>query len=149
MNNDTPPSSSPADLRKPCSECPFSRRTAPGALGGSIPTVYIGQAFAGMWLPCHMLYDPMKSAKDQDANRCGQCAGAAIFRANCGIETPPGIKRLPPDTEAVFASPAEFLAHHAALPLAVAKMVLLRYPPQALAAFELNKATVRVQAVRR
>jgi hypothetical protein len=148
-NPHTHMSTEPANLTKPCSGCPFSRKCQPGALGGSSPTTFIGQAFASMWLPCHMLYDPSKSAKDQDARQCGQCAGAAIFRANCKIRVLPGIKVLPSDTDAVFASPEEFLAHHSRLPLAVAADFLKHHTTYDLAVHELRKAGVRVQVVPR
>ncbi|CAB4162431.1 hypothetical protein UFOVP783_45 [uncultured Caudovirales phage] len=139
----------PASPSRPCGACPFSRAVAPGALGGANPPeVFVGQAFAGiMWLPCHKLYDPNLPARDQSASKCGQCAGAAIFRANCDIPAVPGIHRLPPDHEAVFSSAAEFIAHHRRIPVWSASVRLARETPIDLARRELRKAGVRIHLI--
>jgi hypothetical protein len=139
----------PASPSRPCGACPFSRAVAPGALGGANPPeVFVGQAFAGiMWIPCHKRYAPNIPAREQSASKCGQCAGAAIFRANCGIPSAPGIHRLPPDHEAVFSSAAEFIAHHRRIPVWSADVRLAMEPPLTLAQKELRKAGVRVHLI--
>lgn len=101
-------------MAAPCGACPFTRTSTPGALGGSSPEVYIGQTHAPFVLPCHCACnfdDPDWKSK---AMTTPQCAGAAIFRANCGLSSimPAVLHSLPPDTERVFTSPVEFLAHH-------------------------------------
>lgn len=136
---------------KPCKSCPFRRDVTRGALGGGNPLTFIGQAYAGMWLPCHSLYAPGVSAKDQSAATCGQCRGAAIFRANLGVSDamPPGILRDKPD-DRVFPTAAHFLAHHEpALTLKDAEKVLTPDRILSLVMKELQSAAVRVQAVRK
>lgn len=104
----------------PCPDCPFSRTCRPGALGGSSPFVYIGQAHAPFALPCHMhcnFSDPDWKAK---AGEVAQCAGAAIYRTHVGVAQwmPPEMPRMPANP-VVFSSPSEFVAHHMRLPLRI------------------------------
>jgi hypothetical protein len=126
--------------QQPCDECPFNRRVKPGALGGSDPLRYIGQAEAGFVIPCHKTID----YSDPEWNtKClgtaSQCAGLAIYRANCGINleqapanvviktmgATPGVQlELPANRELVFASHAEFLSHHVGIPLEVCTELL-------------------------
>jgi hypothetical protein len=102
-----------ADLctRKPCKECPFARHVRPGTTGGSPPETFVGQAYGPFLLACHL---PEEYHKDQWDEANLQCAGANIFRANVGRadKMPPAMLRCQPDTEAVFATPAELIAHH-------------------------------------
>jgi hypothetical protein len=116
---------------KPCPDCPFSRKVAPGALGGSPVEVYVGQAHGPFVLACHDAkgYDPATVTPDSP-----QCAGAAIFRANIGVDRrmPSGIHRLPADHEAVFADEAEFIAHHIERPVDLVYDLLTELPPAEL-----------------
>lgn len=99
----------------PCSECPFARTTPAGMLGGSHPETYIGQAFGPFYLPCHSDYTAeAREGFDKKDMSTRQCAGAAMFRANVGVEKvmPNGIHKLPEDRDKVFATPGEFLSHH-------------------------------------
>lgn len=140
---------------KPCKECPFRRDSVPGELGGNDhPEVFIGQAFAPFTIPCHMdpNYDPAADGKTILAMR--RCEGAAAFRANAGIPD-----RLKPETLArtarlfgeanseVFSEPAEFLAHHAEVPLFLARLMLEFTPPAALAARQLAHPGVKVERI--
>src|SRR4051812_16230318 len=95
----------------PCKDCPFRRGT--GTLGGSEPEVYIGQSHGPFWLPCHSTHN-YKSLEARLDHANTQCAGAAIHRANLGRADlmPPELLRLPADTDTVFASHEEFLAHY-------------------------------------
>lgn len=134
--------------RKPCASCPFSRASTPGHLGGSPPDTFIGQAHGGLWLPCHCCYEPDKPASEQSVHTTAQCAGAAIYRANNAIPLPSrALLVLDPDRVGVFATPAEFLAHHAGIELASAKLVLAVCPPSALARRELRDARVKVHVI--
>ncbi len=94
-----------------CSTCPFARKTTKEYLDtrGDNGERFVGQANLNAVLPCH----------SEDENGIAvvgvgqQCAGAAKFRANIGIAGLSGLLGvLPPDTENVFASNAELLAHH-------------------------------------
>jgi len=101
-------------VRRPCPGCPFARACAPGGLGGSPVEVYIGQLLGGFWLPCHSNPD----YNQQTDATVSQCAGAAIFRANLGIDAilPPMLHRLPEDQAAVFGTVEQFVAHHTGWP---------------------------------
>src|SRR5215204_6012470 len=96
---------------QPCKTCPFSRQCPPGELGGSSVGTYIGQAYgAAFWIPCHECID-YSDPDWRHQHQAGQCAGAAIYRANCHpVKRPPSLLALPTDTVTVFASPAEFFA---------------------------------------
>jgi hypothetical protein len=89
----------PVQHTQPCSDCPMARTALPGWLGGSNPDEYVQLAHSDHLVPCHVISNQ-------------QCAGMAIYRKNvCKRVDPPGL-RLPGDTEKVFATPMEFLAHH-------------------------------------
>lgn len=100
--------------KKPCKECPFRRDNSLEGEnpGGSSPYTYIGQSEGPFWLPCHM--EKNYAGKETDPKSVSQCAGAAIYRSNIGVadKMPAQIHKLPADTETVFASHAEFLAHY-------------------------------------
>lgn len=121
---------------KACPECPFSKRCAPGALGGSDPAVYIGQINGPFWLPCH-LHKGYKDKETKPEDVC-QCAGAAIFRANLNISFPKlPLLQLPPDNgEDVFKDYAEFLMHHMNISRFIAEQLLQVLPPDVLTAKE-------------
>lgn len=110
--------------KKPCKECPFRRdNTLKGEHpGGAHPFVYVGQSLGPFWLPCHK--DKNYDDKNSDPKVVGQCAGAAIYRANTGsaCHMPEQILSLPEDKELVFATHEEFLAHYLKLPLEQVKM---------------------------
>jgi hypothetical protein len=139
------PDSSKA-LKRPCDKCPFSRAIAPGGTGGADPLVYVGQAFGPFWLPCH------KASGFDERGRCNigaeipQCAGAAIYRANAGTAArlPAQLHALPADPVAVFASPAELVAHHMEISRDEAEAILQRRTPLELLKAELRKQEVKV-----
>lgn len=104
------------DPKVPCKECAFSRDVEPGALGGSEPEVYIGQAFAPFAIPCHChcnFSDPEWKQK-AGPGETPQCAGVAIFRANIGAKgvLPAVLTPLEVNNDLVFSDPVQFLAHH-------------------------------------
>ena len=132
----------------PCDQCCFIRSIEPGNLGGSAPEVYIGQAQAGMWIPCHSTYEEGVHPKLQSHFKTRQCAGCAIYRSNCGITSPfAPVENLPADTEKVFASHAEFLAHHRGISVESAEMILSIVPPKLLAIRELSSASCQLRLV--
>jgi hypothetical protein len=131
--------------KHPCPGCPFSRAIAPGATGGSDPKVYVGQAAGPFWLPCHQDRNYDSSNPRGSMSHTGeieQCAGAAIYRANTGVsESMPGaLLALPEDREAVFASPAELIAHHNETSLDAAADVLQESPVMLLTMIQMEKA---------
>lgn len=135
----------PTDVKhctKPCDACPFSRNVTPGELGGSPPETFLGQARGPFWLPCHKHSEYDNPNWKTDTSK-PQCAGAAVFRANCGWDKqmPPSIHHLPRDTATVFASPAEFLSHHLRCSMFDAVIALNLVPVEAMCIREFEKAT--------
>lgn len=128
-------------LQRPCNECPYSKTVTPGALGGSDPSVYVGQGHGPFWLPCHKNVD-FKDPNWKQDTEVQQCAGAAIYRANVGrdIVMPGSLHKLPAD-ESVFQSPAELLAHHRGITLGEADQYLIENSPENLMIRELKIAS--------
>lgn len=129
--------------KTPCAGCPFRKSIAPGKLGGSGPTTYVGQTVGPFWLPCHMSQN-YKGKQSQFAE-VSQCAGAAIYRANIGVaeRMPSALLSLPQDPDLVFASQEEFLAHHGKCTLDEARQFLKEYPENYWLKTELYKQQVR------
>lgn len=119
------------------------RTVEPGELGGSQPQTYVGQIEGPFLLPCHEQYTQERSIRDPNN---GQCAGAAIMRANLGIATkmPAMLHSLPADTSQVFASHAEFLAHHEQITLEEAQQQLRDKTPAQHLWSELQRSGVEV-----
>lgn len=135
---------------KPCKECPFSKRIAPGALGGSPPEVYIGQSVLPFWLPCHCSKN--YAGKQSDVNKVTQCAGAAMLRGALvrerGLQYPESLLVLEPTSE-VFNSLAEFYAHHSGCSVEAAEQYLAAPKVLELALREWTKPEVQVQLKRK
>lgn len=90
-------------IARPCSDCPLSRDSLNGWLGGGTPGEWGDALHSESRMECHVLEG-------------AQCAGAAIYRSNiCKKMVDKTLLVLPPDREAVFANRAEFLAHHGSL----------------------------------
>ena len=86
--------------KRPCSDCPWARSALPGWLGSLTREEWIAVAHGESVIECHTMLG-------------AQCAGAAIYRANvCKSVRHQDALRLEPDTDRVFATPAEFTAHH-------------------------------------
>ena len=129
-------------MTNPCGACPFRRSVSPGELGGSPPDVYMGQAYAPMYLPCHRTVDFSDPDWKTKCSGQQQCAGAAIFRSNVGMgkAMPPGIHTLPEDREIVFGDAVEFLSHHAEITKQQASEWYIKVAMAALAAREVMQA---------
>jgi hypothetical protein len=123
----------------PCKECPFRRDIAPGTLGGSPATTYIGQVNGQFWLPCHCSTNYSDPNWKTDLSK-PQCAGAAIFRANVGVRVAPSLLVLPQNNRTVFNSFEGFLAHHEDISWADAQDRLAKYPPSYWTATEYQRA---------
>lgn len=134
------------DLTKPCHDCAFRRDSTPGHLGGSEAEVYIGQIHGPFYIPCHMTY-----ARDHEwrekLDQTGGCAGAAVFRANLGVDNYlaglANFHRLPADHAHVFSSSEEFMAHHQGISIEEAREKLRKTSPAELLLIELGKAQVK------
>lgn len=85
--------------KTPCSDCPMTRQALPGWLGDYKPGEYVRLAHSDHMVNCHVIVNQ-------------QCAGMAIYRANVVKRCDPPNLRLPKNTDKVFATPMEFLAHH-------------------------------------
>lgn len=146
-------------LKKPCAECPFRRGVLPKVTTEVQPLRLIGQAAGPFWLPCHMDkgYDGPGSCEGH--GEVQQCAGAAIFRANCEIGLydrscrsgktlsaimPAALHKLPADHHAVFSSPVELLAAFRRISIAEATKLLKETTPLALLLSELKKREVKL-----
>lgn len=86
--------------QKPCSDCPWSRDSLRGWLGGTSIEGWLKAAHGETRIECHTLIG-------------AQCAGAAIYRRNvCKLPVDKTALRLPSDCEHVFSRPMEFMEHH-------------------------------------
>lgn len=86
---------------RPCSDCPMAKASLNGWLGGATPEEYRALAHSDHIVDCHTI-------------RNRQCAGMAIYRRNVCKSVSPGGLKLERNTELVFATPMEFMAHHQA-----------------------------------
>lgn len=125
----------------PCRDCPYNRECRPGALGGSNPAAYIGQAHGPFALPCHKHCDFSDPGWRSKALDTPQCAGAAVFRTHIGAadHMPAAMPRMPANAT-VFASEAEFIAHHTGTPLGKVKVWLTPTVIQAMTLEQLARA---------
>ena len=89
----------PSQHTTPCADCPWRRDSLPGWLGDMTPEQWLACAHGETKVMCHCI-------KNQ------QCAGVAIYRRNVAKYAYPPNLRLEADREVVFASRAEFAAHH-------------------------------------
>lgn len=110
----------PPGCPKPCNDCPWRRKAAPGWLGPMPGEDWISLAMSDEPIACH---ETIKET-DDDGNgdwsdpRMRQCTGAAIFRRNNGKlprNSEDAAASVSADRETVFATRHEFLDHHASL----------------------------------
>jgi hypothetical protein len=85
--------------KKPCSDCPWARKSIAGWLGGLTVQQWIMRVHSDDQIACHTL-------------KGVQCAGAAIYRANVfKLPRDPECLKLPADRKNVFGF-NEFEEHH-------------------------------------
>ena len=102
--------------KKPCSECPWRRKSLNGWLGGYPLDDFINNIqFDGAPLPCHKTSHFAKDPLDEDD--LDFCAGALIFMKNsCKYPHHPEygdvLEKIEKDTDNVFHWPQEFRDHH-------------------------------------
>lgn len=89
-----------SQITKPCSDCPWARKSVDGWLGPGTIDEWLQAAHSEGQIPCHVHPNV-------------QCAGLAIFRANvCKVPRDEETLRLPADRVLVFSWDDEFRAHH-------------------------------------
>ena len=102
------------NLRQPCGECPFHRKSMPGWLG-PWDALSILQVIGSAALPCH------QTIAEREEDDMEMCAGAAIYMNNhlqlCRVapfSAFQGVLTEVPDAvkETVFSGRAEFWTHH-------------------------------------
>ena len=136
-------SSKPCD--KMCPQCPFARATPKSYLDtrGNNAERFAGQAIGPFSLPCHMTRK-FKEWHDDPVNQT-PCVGAATYRTNCAYHHLEGsLPMLPENTEEVFASPVELIAHHEGTSLEAAREHLARKPLLAMLREEMTRAQVLI-----
>lgn len=129
---------------KPCSGCPFARTNdneKPNP-GGSHPSVYLGQTRGPFWLPCHQ--DKHYDGKASCPTKVRQCAGAAIFRSNIGLEykLPNELLHLEVNHEKVFSTEAEFLSYYLEIDINDCERLLTKDTLDILLNKELRKISI-------
>lgn len=103
--------------KKPCAECPFRRKSAPGYLGAHTFDEFFDRFKHDRVMECHMTVDyesdektHLEQIEDGDAS---YCAGALImFRNQCKVSRDPDRPEMPKDVENVFQWNHEFEEHH-------------------------------------
>jgi len=96
--------------KTPCSDCPWSRASIPGWLGGHSVDQWLERAHGDSGVNCHT--KKFSEQREEEGEIC-QCAGMAMFRANvCKLPRSPTALRLESNREKVFANDSEFRNHH-------------------------------------
>lgn len=98
---------------KPCSDCPFRRKSMPGWLGAGSPESFIDCMQRDEPLPCHQTIDydnPHWLVEWMHQKNGRMCAGALIFMANKLQRHP--FQKMDKDYENVFSNTLEFVRHH-------------------------------------
>lgn len=96
-----------------CRECPLSRTSAAGYLGGYSVENYLQILHGDAAIACHM----SPGFHERDHARQRHCTGVCAYRANVSklprdSGSQEAIRLIGPDRERFFATPAEFAAHH-------------------------------------
>jgi hypothetical protein len=137
----------PPKPHKRCSQCPFARATPKTYLDtmGDNSERFPGQAIGPFPLPCHMT--KQFGHWREDPTNQTPCVGAAEYRTNCGYTHLAGkLPMLPANTEEVFASPVELIAHHRAISLEEAAEFIARKPVLAMLREEMSRSGVQFVA---
>lgn len=114
---------------RPCSQCPFRRKSLPGWLGAASPEGFIDSALSDELMPCHKTVD--YESPDWQEEMMGEdssvqhCAGTRIMYRNLQkrsrnwifltLEHAACVASVEPSAE-VFATREEFLSHHKSSP---------------------------------
>lgn len=106
---------------RPCSECPFRRKSTPGWLGAATPQSFIIEISMERPLPCHTSID--YEIDDWSSAWATQqigliCAGSLILSANMSkLPRDRMFPRMRRNTKLVFSNHIEFIKHHEAAPV--------------------------------
>ncbi len=101
------------DLKKPCNECPFRRKSIPGWMGDATPEEFIEATMADAAMPCHMTVDyedPNWPSMNQPET--SYCYGALVFFRNTCKKSRDKERPIAEPSKDVFAHRMEFLNHH-------------------------------------
>jgi hypothetical protein len=100
--------------KKPCHDCPFTTKAAPGETGGSHPAVYVMQTILPYRIPCHCRIDYSDpNWKKNDSTP--ECVGHAIMRVKQGVadKMPEALLRIEPyEGDQVFNNLIEMFCYH-------------------------------------
>ncbi len=70
------------NLKAPCSDCPFRKKSLPGWLGPWQPWDLLRSVDADVPFPCHQTIAEDHEERGQSLDQMQSCAGAALFLAN-------------------------------------------------------------------
>lgn len=99
--------------KKPCGDCPFRRKSAPGWLGHNELEDFVIAAVSDVKMPCHLTPGEGAAPDFELHPDASQCAGRGIFLSNmCKSPRDKSVLVLPANREDVFSRPQEFVAHH-------------------------------------
>ena len=101
-----------APAKKPCRECPFRRKSAPGYLGNDTADHFLALTMRDHEMPCHISVDYERKDWRNTIGSAQHCAGAATFFANIGKLSRDQGRAQRPKSTAVFTTPMEFLKYH-------------------------------------
>ncbi len=107
-------------MKRPCSECPFRRLSAPGYLGEASfrPREFLGPHWHGeARLPCHMQVDWTAPDAQKQAQEAPLCKGLLIMAKNAckrldNAEAAAAKDETEADPDLVFRFESEFHQHH-------------------------------------
>jgi hypothetical protein len=99
---------------KPCSECPFRRKSLAGYTGAQAPAEFLALAINGETpLPCHLKVDYEDKGWEDQLGDVPQCSGHAIFLGHTGKRPRnPDVAVLGSKPPQVFDNTPELLKHH-------------------------------------
>lgn len=105
------------NLKKPCNQCPFRKKSLPGWLGDASPEQFMATVMQDHEMPCHSTvdYSDPRWRRSLSTKKVSYCKGSLIFFANiCKLSRDRDRPTAEP-SEDVFRSPQEFLNHHKSL----------------------------------
>ena len=104
--------------KKMCKECPFSRKSLKGYLGGEdSPTNFVLGVLQETRMPCHMTVNYEEDDWRDQLESAHRCVGSLIFMRNSckspqDKELAAAVNQFKTDKETVFSNLQEFISHH-------------------------------------
>jgi hypothetical protein len=114
----------PVKFVRPCSDCPFRRKSLRGWTGSAPPEWFVDSALAdyaeygsSKLAPCHETVDYTDPNWLEKLNEAAACVGSLIFAKNNwksprDHERAAAVNKVERDTLNVFATREEFIEHH-------------------------------------